>query len=256
MPPLRRLDVVLDSVKRLQRIGATANLLNLLQKQHPADLAEVLGDLRPLERRSAFDTLLGHNSRLAMEALSELDREVGAALLVDRPAEALARLFPELPSDDAAALIDQLPEDLAASVLELMRESGEVQHLLGYDDRTAGRIMNPEVFALSEDLTAGEAIQALQGSRDVEMVFYLYVVDERRHLVGVVSLRRLLLVSPETPLKRIMTTELIRARVDTDQEDVAREVADYNLLAIPVVDGENKLAGIITVDDVIDVIKD
>ena len=256
MPPLRRLDVVLDSVKRLQRIGATANLLNLLQKQHPADLAEVLGDLRPLERRSAFDTLLGHNSRLAMEALSELDREVGATLLVDRPAEVLARLFPELPSDDAAALIDQLPEDLAASVLELMRESGEVQHLLGYDDRTAGRIMNPEVFALSEDLTAGEAIQALQGSRDVEMVFYLYVVDERRHLVGVVSLRRLLLVSPETPLKRIMTTELIRARVDTDQEDVAREVADYNLLAIPVVDGENKLAGIITVDDVIDVIKD
>ena len=256
MPPLRRLDVVLDSVKRLQRIGATANLLNLLQKQHPADLAEVLGDLRPLERRSAFDTLLGHNSRLAMEALSELDREVGAALLVERPAEELARLFPELPSDDAAALIDQLPEELAASVLELMRESGEVQHLLGYDDRTAGRIMNPEVFALSEDLTAGEAIQALQGSRDVEMVFYLYVVDERRHLVGVVSLRRLLLVSPETPLKRIMTTELIRARVDTDQEDVAREVADYNLLAIPVVDGENKLAGIITVDDVIDVIKD
>ena len=256
MPPLRRLDVVLDSVKRLQRIGATANLLNLLQKQHPADLAEVLGDLRPLERRSAFDTLLGHNSRLAMEALSELDREVGATLLVDRPAEVLARLFQELPSDDAAALIDQLPDDLAASVLELMRESGEVQHLLGYDDRTAGRIMNPEVFALSEDLTAGEAIQALQGSRDVEMVFYLYVVDERRHLVGVVSLRRLLLVSPETPLKRIMTTELIRARVDTDQEDVAREVADYNLLAIPVVDGENKLAGIITVDDVIDVIKD
>ena len=256
MPPLRRLDVVLDSVKRLQRIGATANLLNLLQKQHPADLAEVLGDLRPLERRSAFDTLLGHNSRLAMEALSELDREVGAALLVDRPAEVLARLFPELPSDDAAALIDQLPEELAASVLELMRESGEVQHLLGYDDRTAGRIMNPEVFALSEDLTAGEAIQALPGSRDVEMGCYLYVVDERRHLVGVVSLRRLLLVSPETPLKRIMTTELIRARVDTDQEDVAREVADYNLLAIPVVDGENKLAGIITVDDVIDVIKD
>ena len=258
MPPLRRLDVVLDSVKRLQRIGATANLLNLLQKQHPADLAEVLGDLRPLERRSAFDTLLAHNTRLAMEALSELDREVGAALLVDRPAEELARLFPELPSDDAAALIDQLPEELATSVLDLMRrkESGEVQHLLEHGDRTAGRIMNPEVFALSEDLTAGEAIQALQGSRDVEMVFYLYVVDERRHLVGVVSLRRLLMVSPETPLKRIMTTELIRARVDTDQEDVAREVADYNLLAIPVVDGENKLAGIITVDDVIDVIKD
>ena len=116
--------------------------------------------------------------------------------------------------------------------------------------------MNPNVFALPEDLTAGEAITALQTARDVEMVFYLYVVDERRHLVGVVSLRRLLLVPPDTPLKRIMTTEVYSARVDTDQEEVARQVASYNLLAIPVVDAENKLVGVITVDDVIDVIKD
>jgi magnesium transporter len=116
--------------------------------------------------------------------------------------------------------------------------------------------MNPQVFALSEDLTVGEAITELQGNRDVEMVFYLYVVDERRHLVGVTSLRRLLLVSPETPLKRIMTTDLISARVDMDQEEVAQQVASYNLLAIPVVDEENKLVGVITVDDIIDVIKD
>jgi magnesium transporter len=105
-------------------------------------------------------------------------------------------------------------------------------------------------------MTAGEAITALQSSRDVEMVFYLYVIDARRHLVGVVSLRRLLLVSPPTPLKRIMTTDLISVRVDMDQEEVARQVASYNLLAIPVVDEENKLVGVITVDDVIDVIKD
>ena len=258
MPPLRRIDVVLDSVKRLQRIGATANLLNLLQKQHPADVAEVLSALSPAERRSTFNTLIADNSRLAMEALSELDPEVGATLLIDRPADELARLFLELPPDDAAALVDELPDELSSAVLDLMRrkESGEVQHLLEYEDQTAGRIMNPEVFALSEELTAGEAIEALQRSRDVEMVFYLYVVDERRHLVGVVSLRRLLLVGPETPLKRIMTSELISARVDTDQEEVAQQVATYNLLAIPVVDDENKLVGIITVDDVIDVIKD
>ncbi len=258
MPPLRRIDVVLDSVKRLQRIGATANLLNLLQKQHPADLAEVLGELPHGERCTTFNTLIAHNSRLAMEALSELDPEVGETLLIDRAPDELARLFTELPMDDAAALIDQLPDELSSAVLEFMRgaASDEVQHLLEHEDQTAGRIMNPNVFALAEDLTAGEAIQALQGSREVEMVFYLYVVDERRHLVGVVSLRRLLLVSPETPLKRIMTTELISARVDTDQEEAAQEVANYNLLAIPVVDAENKLVGIITVDDVIDVIKD
>jgi magnesium transporter len=136
------------------------------------------------------------------------------------------------------------------------RPGDEVGELLEYADQTAGRIMNPKVFALSEDMTVSEAIAALQGSRDVEMVFYLYVVDSRRHLVGVVSLRRLLLVPPNTPLKRIMTTDIISVRADMDQEEVARQVASYNLLAIPVVDEENKLVGIITVDDVIDVIKD
>ena len=254
----RRIDLVLDSVKRLLRIGATANLLNLLQKQHPADLAQLFSELSDRDREAAFSILADRNGRLAMEAVSELGPEAGAALLGTRSAEDIARLAQEVPSDDAAAVIDYLPEALSTAVLDLMRpkESGVVENLLEYEEQTAGRIMNPHVFALSEDMTVGEAIAEMQGARDVEMVFYLYVVDERRHLVGVVSLRRLLLVSPETPLKRIMTSELISARADTDQEEVARQVASYNLLAIPVVDAENKLVGVITVDDVIDVIKD
>ena len=254
----RRIELVLDSVKRLLRIGATANLLNLLQKQHPADLAQVFSDLVDKDREATFSLLADRNGRLAMEAVSELGPEAGAALLATRPAEEIAKLAQEIPSDDAAALIDHLPEDLSAAVLDLMRpkESGVVENLLEYDEQTAGRIMNPHVFALSEDMTVGEAITELQSNRDVEMVFYLYVVDERNHLVGVVSLRRLLLVSPETPLKRIMTADLTSARADMDQEEVARIVASYNLLAIPVVDEENKLVGVITVDDVIDVIKD
>src|ERR687890_2054563 len=258
MAAQRRIDLVLDSVKRLLRIGATANLLNLLQKQHPADLAQIFSELADKDREAAFSLLAERNGRLAMEAISELGPEAGAVLLSTRSAEEIARLAQEIPSDDAAALIDYLPEELSASVLDLMRpkESGVVENLLEYDEQTAGRIMNPHVFALNEDMTVGEAIAEIQGNRDVEMVFYLYVVDDRRHLVGVVSLRRLLLVSPETPLKRIMTADLISARVDMDQEEVARQVADYNLLAIPVVDEENKLVGIITVDDVIDVIKD
>jgi magnesium transporter len=257
--PQRKLDVVLDSVRRLQRMGATANLVNLLQKQHPADLAQLFSELQHKDRHSAFALLVERNPRLAMEALSELGPETGATLLADRPAEEIVKLTQELPSDDAAAIIDHLPEDLSAEVLELMQKrpaGGEVGELLEYDEQTAGRIMNPKVFALSEDMTAGEAISALQGSRDVEVVFYLYVVDARRHLVGVVSLRRLLLVSPSTPLKRIMTTDLISVRAEMDQEEVARQVASYNLLAIPVVDEENKLVGVITVDDIIDVIKD
>ena len=255
----RKLDVVLDSVKRLMRMGATANLVNLLQKQHPADLAQLFSDLAEKDRHAAFTLLAERNSKLAMEALSELGPEAGAALLAERSAEEIVKLTQELPSDDAAALIDYLPEDLSNAVLELLqkRPAGDaVGDLLEYAEQTAGRIMNPKVFALAEDMTAGEAITALQGSRDVEVVFYLYVIDVRRHLVGVVSLRRLLLVSPETPLKRIMTTDIISVRVDMDQEEVARQVASYNLLAIPVVDEENKLVGVITVDDVIDVIKD
>jgi magnesium transporter len=258
MAAQRRIDLVLDSVRRLLRIGATANLLNLLQKQHPADLAQVFSELTERDREAAFSVLVERHGRLAMEAVSELGPEAGAALLSTRSAEDIAKLVQEIPSDDAAALIDYLPDELSTAVLDLMRprESGVVENLLEYAEKTAGRIMNPTVFALREDLTVGEAITELQNHRDIEMVFYLYVVDERRHLVGVTSLRRLLLVSPETPLKRIMTADLISARVDMDQEEVARQVAAYNLLAIPVVDEENKLVGIITVDDVIDVIKD
>ena len=258
MAAQRRIDLILESVRRLLRMGATPNLLNLLQKQHPADLAQIFAELPEKERHAAFNTLVEKNGRLAMEALSELGAEKGAELLALRSAEEIARFAQDMPSDDAAALIDHLPPELASAVLNLIRPKpgGGVSELLEYEEKTAGRLMNPNVFALPEDLTAGEAVTALQSARDVEMVFYLYVVDERRHLVGVVSLRRLLLVPPDTPLKRIMTTEVYSARVDTDQEEVARQVASYNLLAIPVVDGENKLAGIITVDDVIDVIKD
>lgn len=258
MPSQRRIDLVLESVKRLLRMGATPNLLNLLLKQHPADLAQIFTELAEKERHAAFTILVDRNSKLAMEAVSELGAEGGAELLALRSAEDIARLAQEIPSDDAAALIDRLPEELSSAVLELIKPKpgGGVSELLEYDEKTAGRLMNPNVFALSEDLTAGEAITTLQTSRDVEMVFYLYVVDGRRHLVGVVSLRRLLLVAPGTPLKRIMTSEVYSARVDTDQEEVAKQVASYNLLALPVVDAENKLVGLITVDDVIDVIKD
>ena len=258
MAPPRRIDLVLDSVKRLLRIGATANLLNLLQKQHPADLAQIFGNLLDSERQAVFSVLVERNPRLAMETVSEMGPEPAAQLLATRSAEDIAKFLQEIPSDDAAALINYLPEELSNQVLELMRprESGQVESLLEYGEQTAGRIMNPSVFALSEDLTVGESITALQSARDVEMVFYLYVIDARKHLVGVTSLRRLLLVSPETPLKRIMTPEVISVRVDTDQEEVARLVASYNLLAVPVVDDESKLVGVITVDDVIDVIKD
>ena len=258
MAAQRRIDIVLASVRRLLRVGATSNLLNLLQKQHPVDLAEILSALNDHERRALFDVLAANDPRLAIRALAELGVERGAVLLAGRPAEMVVALLHELPLDDAAALIDHLPDDLARRVRELMggQGAGGVGELLDHAEGTAGRIMNPKVFALPEDATAGDAVNALQESGGVEMVFYVYVVDDRRHLVGVVSLRRLLLVPPQTPLKRIMTSDVIGVHVDDDQEEVARKVSSYHLLAIPVVDAENKLVGSVTVDDVIDVIKD
>ena len=121
MAAQRRIDLVLDSVKRLLRIGATANLLNLLQKQHPADLAQIFSELPNRDREATFSLLVERNGRLAMEAVSELGPEAGAALLATRSAEEIAKLAQEIASDDAAALIDHLPEELSAAVLDLMR---------------------------------------------------------------------------------------------------------------------------------------
>jgi Mg/Co/Ni transporter MgtE len=192
-------DLVIASVRRLLRVGATANLLNLLQKRHPVDIAEILRALNDHERRAAVDAMAAADPRLAMQVVAELGVDMGAALLASRPAREIVRLLQELAPDDAAALIDRFPEPLADEVREQMRgqhPTAEIAEVLGHREGTAGRIMNPRVFALPEDTTAGEAVNAIQQLGGIEMSFYLYVIDERRHLVGVVSLRRLLLFVP------------------------------------------------------------
>src|SRR4029453_8880834 len=120
--PQRKLDVVLDSVKRLLRMGATANLVNLLHKQHPADLAQLFADLPEKDRQSAFSLLVERNSRLAMEALSEMGPEAAATFLAGRTPEEVVKLTQELASDDAAAIIDPLPKELSVLVLELIQK--------------------------------------------------------------------------------------------------------------------------------------
>jgi len=231
----------------------------LLHKRHPVDIAEILRALNDHERRAAVDAMAAADPRLAMQVVAEVGVDMGAGLLASRPAREIVRLLQELAPDDAAALIDRFPEPLADEVREQMRgqqPSAEINEVLEQREGTAGRIMNPRVFALPEDATAAEAVNAIQQLGGMEMSFYLYVIDERRHLVGVVSLRRLLLVPPQARLKDIMTTDVISVGVDTPQEEVARKVSSYHLLAVPVVDHENKLVGTVTVDDVIEVIRD
>ncbi len=255
----QRLNVMLDSIAKLVRRGALTNAINLLSKLRPVDVAGALVHLPQREREATFDALVKHDLTRAAETLSEMETERAVHLLQALNRDDVSRLLQEMPSDDAALLVAELPEDWQDELLEKMKaeQSSGVQELLGFADETAGRIMTPDYFALDEDVTAAEAITALQlRSEEFEMVFYLYVVDSRNHLLGVISLRQLLLSPPSTPLRKIMISDVIRVTTDTDQEEVARIVATYNLLAVPVVDQESKLAGIITVDDIIDVMRE
>ncbi|RPI27314.1 MAG: magnesium transporter [Acidobacteria bacterium] len=246
------------SVRKLLRRNAHGHVANLLAKFRSADVATIITSLTEPERVSVFSILMKRNRALAAETLNDLGPERGLELLAPLKSNEISEVLQELETDDAAVFISALPDQTAQEVLEQMRvdASTDVQGLLQYPPETAGRIMTPNVFFLSEELSVSEAIHAIQTAEDLEMVFYLYVVDDRRHLVGVVSLRQLLMVPPSTPLKKIMTTNVISVKTDTDQEEVARQVALYDLLAIPVTDPENKLVGVITVDDVIDVIKE
>lgn len=254
----RRVNVLAGSVQKLLRRNAYSHVTNLLVKLRAADISSIMLEMSAREQRSVFSILMERDRQLAAETLKTLGLEWGLDLLLQRPSEEISEVIQEMESDAAASFISALPGEVARQVLEKMdiQESSEVQELLGYEEETAGRIMTPNVFSLHEEITVGEAIQTIQTAQDLEMVFYLYVVDERNHLVGVVSLRQLLMVAPTTPLKKVMTTDVIAVTTDTDQEEVADQVALYDLLAIPVVDDTNKLVGNITVDDVIDVIKD
>ena len=251
----KKQQILLDTVKKLIRRGAYPNLTKVVAKSHPADIAHLFRYLDLKEQRILFNLI--EDVETTAYVLSELDHSTGAQLLEQIDSETITGVLQEMPYDDAVEIIRNMPEELASTILGNMQEehSEEIEQLLQYQEETAGGIMSTESFSLLESQTAREAIEALQQAEDVEMVFYVYVTDAHNHLVGVLSLRQLLVVPPETRLQKIMTTEVISVRTDTDQEEVAQKVARYNLLAIPVVDDGNKLQGLITVDDVIDVLR-
>ena len=255
---MQKPDVLAGSVRKLLRRQAHGHVAKLLDKLRPGDISSIIMELNERDQYSLFSVLMKHGRHQAAETLKDLDLEVGLELLKRFPSQEITDLFRELKTDDVVGFISAFPEERAQEVLDGMRveESTEIRELLQYEEETAGRIMTPNVFSLREDLSVSEAVHTIQTTQELEMVFYLYVVDDRNHLVGVVSLRQLLMTPPVTPLKEVMSTDLISVSTDTDQEEVARQVALYDLLAIPVVDHENKLMGVVTVDDVIDVIKE
>jgi len=251
---VRSLRIVISSTRKFINMGALSRLWNLVKNFHAADISSLMSHLISREKLTLFNLIFEKDKEKTGEVLSELEPEDAAAILKELQLEQITELIQRIPPDDAAPILDLLPEDLKNSILSAMEDkpSEDVKGLLHYEEETAGRIMSTNFYALDQDTNVSDAITAMQLEGDVESAFYLYVVDDQNHLVGVVSLRQVLFTRPNTPLKNIMTKDVISVHPETDQEVVARHVADYNLVAIPVVDAEQKLV----VDDVIDVIEE
>jgi magnesium transporter len=251
-----KMQITMETTRKLLRMQAMGKVSNVIKKLHPADLAQIFPYFSEAEQRTIFGLI--KDPAKAAEVLSEIEWVTGAQLLQTMDTKWVIQILQEMPSDDTAEIISNLPEELAEELLQGMKKKDleEVEGLLSYPEETAGRIMNPVYFSLHETITVRDAMKAVQKAADAEMVLYVYVVDDRNHLVGVVSLRQLLLVPTNKRLRDIMSTEVFSVQTLEDQEEVARVVERYNILAVPVVDEENKLVGVITVDDVIDILRD
>ena len=250
------INILRDTYRRLLRRQARTNLIKLTSKTHPADLATVFRYFSDEEQIEIF-SLMNENEHTA-EFLSELDDALVNDLLSNETLERIAAIIKRAPTNDQSGILNALGQEKAQAVLELLEleEQEEIAEIMGYPEDSAGALMNTEVFTLHEGITAGEAIKTLQDQEEAEMVFYLYITDDDDRLVGVISLRTLTTTPSTTTLKDIMIKNVHSIRPETDQEDVARIVAQYNFLAVPVIDPDSHLLGIVTVDDVVDVIRE
>jgi magnesium transporter len=229
---------------------------NKLADLRPADIADILEQLDVEDAGILLEHL---DTETAADALNEVEAPLQAELISELNPERASDLLEVLPPDDAADILADIPQDEAERLLNLMpaNESRPIRDLLRYEPESAGGIMTPEVLSLRENLTAQEALAYLrQQSEHMEMIYYLYIVDDEHRLVGVISLRELVVAPPDMLLKDLMDTDVIKVTITTDQEEVARIIERYDLLGVPVVDEENHLVGIVTVDDVIDVIRE
>ena len=225
-----------------------------LAELHPADLATIIDQLAPKDRAGVLASL---DDEAAADAIEEMEPETQVEVIEDLEPSRAADILEEMSPDDAADLVADLSETTREEILALMErdEADEVQGLLGYPEDSAGGIMTTEFVAVPATLTAAETIDRLRELEpDAETIYYVYVTDEDGKLVGVLSLRDLIVAKPDTPISEVMIREPVAVGVLANQDEVAEVVAHYNLLAVPVVDEEGRLAGIVTVDDAIDTV--
>jgi CBS domain-containing protein/sporulation protein YlmC with PRC-barrel domain len=236
---------------KLSRLTLTVSR-QMVANLHPADLAEIISDVSQRERTAIFGTL---DVDTAAEALHELEPGVQVNISDDMSKERASDILERMPPDEAADVLGDLPEAKAQELINLMdkEEAEDVQELLEHEEDTAGGLMTTEYLAFPPDMTVEEAIKELRlEAPNVETIYYLYVLDSSERIVGVISLKNLILAMPQTLLGDIMITPVKTLSLDAGQKDVAEFISKYNLLAAPVVDENNILRGIVTVDDVLD----
>lgn len=249
-------ELFISTVIRLIQRRAFPNLRNIIAKTHSADIARWFPHLRAEAKVSLFKVLI-EEKRMG-EVLRDLNSADISEFVEETDLPVVASVLHTVPADDVTRILSDLSAEKKEELLNLIEgeTSADVERLLEYEEKTAGSIMTPNFFALSEETTAAEATERIRELADIEMVFYVYVVDEENKLKGVLSLRQLVATKPDTPLKDLMTSHLYSVHTDMPQEEVARAVARYNLLAIPVVNSIGQLVGIVTIDDVVDVIRE
>lgn len=253
---MTRTDMLLGSIRRLLRREATAHIKRLLLKSHPSEIAAVVRQLNDDDAVLVIGYIKG------MENEPETFVELEGAFLQTflnhtEDFDHVAHVLSQLPEDEVAALIEMLEDEHKEKLLSLMKTAikDEVNTILQYGEDSCGRIMAVNVFYLSQDFSADEAIKAVRESDNVESLFYIYVTDDYENLAGVVSLRQLLQAGRHLKLKDFMTRDVVRVTVDDTQERAAHLVEEYNYVSLPVTDQHGRLLGMVTVDDVLDYIR-
>lgn len=252
-------ELFISTVVRLIQRRAFPNLRNIIAKTHSADIARWFPRLR-LEEKSSLFTILIEEKRMG-EVLCELNAaDINEFVEKTEPAT-VASVLHTIPADDVTQILSEIPEEKKEELLNLIEgtTSENVERLLEYEEKTAGAIMSPNYFALPQETTAAEATEMIRDLTEIDIppiTFYVYVIDEEDKLKGVLSLRQLVQTKPDTPLKDLMTSHLYTVHTDMPQETVARAVARYNLLAIPVINSIGQLVGVVTIDDIVDVIRE
>lgn len=245
---------LIENISALTEAGQEGMVLNILADMHPADLAQVVSHL-PLEQaRQVFRWL---PVEPAGDMLAELDDDYRARLLEATSEDRLTAILDELDSDDAADVLADLPEEVAEKVLPTLEDAADVQELLLYEEDTAGGIMAAEYIAVRQNWTVAEATEEVRRNAEtVEEVFSVFVTDEHEHLLGAVTLKRLLLSPSLTRIIDIMDNDYPSVSTDLDQEEVAVVMERYDLVTLPVIEKNGRLVGRITIDDVVDVIRE